>query len=250
MPRLNDDTLEQHNTTGSYGFSAAKIDDLGASEYTLVGIAMDDSGSVSPYARDIEAAIKQIVQACSFSPRADNLMLRSLSFGDTVQEINGFKLLETINQDDFDGVLNCNSMTALYDGTENIVQSVTEYARTLTENDFDVNAIIFVITDGMENRSMATVNSVKKAFEDAIRTEAMESIVSVLIGVDADAGLDKYLQNFKNDVGFTQYVSMGQATAKNLAKLAEFISKSISSQSQALGSGGPSQAIVSGSLSF
>lgn len=250
MPRFNDDNLEQFQTNGSLGFSGAKIDDLGASEYTLVGIALDNSISVSPHAREIEATMKQIVQACALSPRADNLMQRTVMFADSVEEVNGFKLLETINQDDYDGVLTCNGMTALYDATENTVQSVTEYARSLTENDFDVNSIIFVITDGMENRSTATINSVKQAFADAIRTESMESIVTVLIGIDTDPGLDQYLQDFKDSVGFTQYVSMGQTTPKNLAKLAEFISQYVSSQSQALGTGGPSQAIMSGNLAF
>jgi hypothetical protein len=52
------------------------------------------------------------------------------------------------------------------------------------------------------------------------------------------------LANYASDAGFSQYVDAGKADAKNLAKLAQFISKSISSQSQSLGSGGASKPLV------
>lgn len=46
------------------------------------------------------------------------------------------------------------------------------------------------------------------------------------------------------DAGFTQYVEVDNATDAKLAKLADFVSRSVSSQSQALGSGGPSKALT------
>lgn len=250
MPRLTDENLEQFQTTGAYGFSGAKIDDLGATEYTLVGLTVDNSGSVGSFAREIEACIKKIIQSCLKSPRADNLMIRTTAFGSSVEETHGFKLLGTINVDDYDNMLDCSGLTALFDGTQNIVESVSEYGRNLMENDFSVNGIVFVITDGFNNNSTATINMVKEAFKKAVKEETLESLVSVLIGVGADDHLDQELEKFKNEVGFTQYISMGDASPDNLAKLAEFVSKSISSQSQARGSGGPSSAIVSGSLTF
>ncbi len=50
-----------------------------------------------------------------------------------------------------------------------------------------------------------------------------------------------YLKIFKDEAEIDQYVDAGDATPTKLAKLAEFVSQSISSQSQSLGSGGPSQ---------
>jgi hypothetical protein len=55
--------------------------------------------------------------------------------------------------------------------------------------------------------------------------------------------LKSYLDAFKRDAALDEYISAGDATAARLAKLAAFVSQSISSQSQALGTGGPSQAI-------
>ena len=66
--------------------------------------------------------------------------------------------------------------------------------------------------------------------------------MSVLIGVNVtNPTLAAYLSSFKTDAGFTQYIELDNATAGKLAKLAEFVSKSISAQSQALGTGGPSK---------
>jgi len=64
------------------------------------------------------------------------------------------------------------------------------------------------------------------------------------VGVGTDSGgLDPYLQAFRAEAGFQQYVGIGQATATELSKLGGFISRSLASQSQALGSGGPSVAL-------
>ena len=104
---------------------------------------------------------------------------------------------------------------------------------------------VFVITDGMDNASNLPASEVKTALEDARTSEALESIMPVLIGVNTDAsGLNSYLDSFQREAGFQQYIAIGQATEAELAKLGGFISSSISSQSQALGSGGPSQSLT------
>jgi len=46
------------------------------------------------------------------------------------------------------------------------------------------------------------------------------------------------LKNFSDQARLNQFVDAGEATAQKLAKLAAFVSRSITSQSQALGSGG------------
>jgi hypothetical protein len=136
-------------------------------------------------------------------------------------------------------------MTALYDATVNAVASTMNYAQKLSAADFSANAILFVVTDGMDNASRASAKQVKVSIDAAIRSEALESIVSVLIGVSVqDAEVSRYLKQFQVDAGFTQYVELEQAEAKTLARLAQFVSQSISAQSQALGSGAVSQPLV------
>ena len=246
MPIINDTQLDQVVLPNShYGYSATRLDDLGATEYTIATIVADISGSTAAFIFDMEAAIAKIVQACKFSPRADNLLLRLVAFDDSLNELHGFKLLENCHLADYGRVLRPGGSTALYDATENAVASTTNYAQKLAAGDFSANAIVFVITDGMDNVSKTSTRQVKAAFADAIRSEALESIVSVLIGVNvSDVQVSQYLKKFQVEAGFTQYVELESADAKTLARLAEFVSQSISAQSQALGTGGPSQPLV------
>jgi uncharacterized protein YegL len=242
MPKLKNDLEEHALPTGSFGYSAAKLEDLGATEYTLVDLVVDVSGSVATYKDDLEKAIQQIIQACKMSPRADNLMVRLVTFADGLDEVHGYKLLESCNLNDYKGVLRVGGMTALYDAAENSVLAQADYARKLSENDFGVNGIVFVMTDGMDNQSKSSEKDVGKALKKALHAETLESLVTVLIGVGtkADPQVSQYLDRFRNGAGLTQFVEVEKADAKTLAKLAEFVSKSISAQSQSLGTGGPS----------
>ena len=245
MPRLNDAGMQQQTLpTGQYGYSATRLDDLGASEYTLVTIVTDVSPSVSPWVKEMEAALREIVNACRRSPRADNLMVRLVTFSGSMAEVHGFKLLEQCRLDDYKKILQIGSATALYDASENAISALTAYGKQLTDADFGVNGIVFVITDGEDNASTLGVKHVRDALRKAVQGEAMESLVSVLLGVNVqDRRIGAYLQDFKNEAGFTQYVEIEKADAKTLAKLAQFVSRSISAQSQALGSGGSSQTL-------
>jgi len=135
--------------------------------------------------------------------------------------------------------------TALFDAAVNVAESVTRFGQDLVDQDFEANGIVFVITDGMNNDGKSTVDTLKKALERAVTSEALESVISVLVGVNTDAstGLNQYLEEVYRNAGFTQYIAVDEATAKALAKLADFVSRSISSQSNALGTGGPSQSL-------
>ncbi len=243
MPRLTDN-LENHKLTGNYGFSATKISDLGATEYTLVTVVVDESGSVASFKDSLVKALKSVISACKYSPRADNLMIRVVAFDNTLREVHGFKLLSNCNEADYDNVIQGGGMTALFDAAENGISATSAYGKSLSENDYSVNGIVFVLTDGEDNRSAYTANTVKNALELAVKGEMLESLVSVLIGVNiVEPRMKQYLEDFHANAGFTQFVDIGEATDKKLAKLAEFVSKSISSQSQALGSGGPSKSL-------
>lgn len=244
MPRLNQDDL-QNFQGGHYGFSAVGIENLGASEYTLVTIIADRSSSTTGFQSAMEECLKQIIKSCQQSPRADNLMIRLLAFATHKEEIHGFKLLSQCNLSDYDGVLSPQGSTALNDATIDGIEALANYGKSLQQNDFEVNGIVFVITDGEENTSTFRIDEVKRSFESAVRSENLESLLSILIGVNiTDPHASRELNRFKTEAGFSQYVELDNANQKTLAKLAAFVSKSISSQSQALGSGSVSQTLT------
>jgi uncharacterized protein YegL len=246
MPIIDNDSLDRQHLSGShYGYSATRIDSLGATEYTLATVVCDVSGSTSPFKRDMEQGIKSILRACVNSPRADNLLVRLVEFDDGLNELHGFKLLDSVNESDYDDILSLGGTTALYDAAENAISATAHYGEKLAQNDFSANAIVFVITDGCDNASAQSKKGVASALAKAVTSESLESLVSILIGVNvADAGVSQELMQFFKDAGFTQYVELEDANAKTLARLADFVSRSISAQSRALGSGGSSHALV------
>jgi hypothetical protein len=240
-----DNDIETLHAGSGYKFSAMKISALGATEYTLATIVMDASGSVEPFKDQLETALKTIYKACDKSPRRDNLMLRVTQFAHNLKEHHGFKLLGNIKEADYDGVLSLGGQTALFDAAQEAVESTSTYGKQLTKQDFLVNAIIVVVTDGDDNASRTSVSSIKQALKAARQAENLESITCILVGVTNDnANLNHYLQTFKDDAGMDQYVSIGSATPGKIAKLAAFVSQSISSTSSALGTGQSSKPLV------
>ena len=244
MPIISDN-MDDHAIQGSnYGFSAKRIDELGATEYTLVVITCDGSSSVTHFRAEMEQCVKEIVGACRHSPRADNLMMRLTLFNRALQEIHGFRPLSECDVDSYTGAIQTGGTTALYDAGCNAASSAALYGKDLADQDFDVNAIVFVITDGANNAGTMTATELRKALERAVQSEALESIVSVLVGVNVqDPQLSALLKDLSQTAGFTQYVELGDADASTLAKLADFVSRSISAQSQALGTGGASKSL-------
>lgn len=232
--------------TSTFTFSPISLATLGATEYTLVSIVADRSGSVSSFSREMEKALKEIIAACRKSPRADNLLARMTRFDNEIEEVHGFRQLADCSTDIYDGVLEARGTTSLYDAAVNGVDAAARQGAELVANDFSANAIVFVITDGVDYRgSTATPSEVKKAIERATKSECLESIVTVLIGVNVQESMvADALKRFSTEAGFTQYVELADANASSLAKLASFVSRSISSQSQSLGTGGPSKALT------
>lgn len=223
-----------------YGFSAVRIEDLGAAEYTLVTIVADVSPSTDRFRKKMEAAIGSVVDACGASPRRHNLLVRLMAFASDVSEVHGFRPLSDCAPADYVGVLtSLRGTTALYDASVNGIEATSTYGEKLLSSGYSVNGLVVVLTDGVDNDSTLTVREVKAALGEASSAEKLESLVSILVGVNAD-DCSRYLKAYAADAGFTQYVDMGAANAKNLSRLADFMSRSISAQSVALGTGGPS----------
>jgi len=237
MPKFNNMQNITIPGSGNFQFSAVRPDNLGATEYTLVTIVVDVSSSVHGFSKELLKALKSVIQGCHKSPRVDNLMVRLLTFSDDRKEVHGFVQLNQINPADYQP-LKCGGCTALYDATYDAVGASNAYAKKLFEQDFDVNGAIYILTDGIDNRSTMKAGDIARQVQQAIRDEYLESLVTVLVGVNTGNGtVAGYLQLFKDEAKLTQYIDVSQATADELAKLAAFVSQSISSQSQALGTG-------------
>ncbi len=248
MPVFGQDSDEMQVQSiggGAFEFSGAKPETLGATEYTLVTIVCDRTGSVSGFEAVLLTTIKNTALGCQKCPEADNLLLRYVTFADDITEVHGFQPLRSLDPKVDYPELRCNGSTALYDAVYESVSAMNAYAKTLTDNDFAVNGIVFVITDGDDNASRRAKDptDVGNAITQALQDEYLESFLTILVGVNA-SDCKRHLDRFHSEAGITQFINIDDFHSdKTGARLAGFISKSISSQSQALGTGGPSQSL-------
>lgn len=240
MPRLMGSDVDKALIPGtSMQFSFVKPEDLEATEYTLVTIVVDKTGSVDKFSKELLEAIKNIIKACKKDPRHDFLLVRLVTFSTNVMEVHGFIPVVSINEDDYEE-LNCGGMTALYDAFYECISATLIYTKTLVDMDFDVNGVVFVVTDGCDNASrQSDLQSIKNLISLSKSNEEIGSLLTIVIGINSgDAGYSRHLQIFKDEAELSQFVDVGDASAGKLAKLAQFVSQSISSQSKALGTGG------------
>lgn len=247
MPRLDQSAdVETHALGNNFSFTGARIEGLGATEYTLVDIEVDMSGSVSPFLADLIAMIKESVGACAKSPRSDNLLVRvaafSTSYPGGINEVHGFIPLASIDHGAYDQ-LHAGGGTPLFDACYVGVGATFSYARMLFDQEFNANGISFTITDGEDTGGAASPAMIRAEIDRAKKEEFLESHVSVLIGINA-AHCATALDRFRREAGITQFIDAGDVSKGKLAKLAAFVSQSVSSTSQALGTGGPSQSIA------
>ena len=233
-------------TQSDFQFSGVDVDNLTSSEYTLVTLAIDMSSSVSYYNTELRECIKTIIETCKKSNRAENLMIRLTSFNSQIFEEHGFKTLSLINVGDYTQIRNPSGMTALYDACIDSIEATEQYGKTLTDQEFETNGVLYIITDGDDNRSQHSLSDVAERFKKLKYTESLESLQTFLIGVNVNEPMFKnYLEDFNNTVGFDEFISIENANTDTLSKLANFISKSISLQSQSLGTGSVSNALPS-----
>ena len=240
-----DDTMMSLATVNNYEFSAVNLDELGASEYSLATILVDVSSSLNGYDKELEKMIKTSIEALQKSPESENLMVRIVTFGSNEDEMHGFKLLSSIQLSDYDDCITTSGMTMLYDTTYNAVDAMGNYAKRLIDQDYIVNGIVFVITDGMDNRSTSTPTMLDELVSKLkVQDETFESLTTILIGMNDAYDVKQYLDEYKDLAKFDEYFEMGNVSNTALAKIAGFISRSASSTVQALGTGAPSQSLT------
>lgn len=234
MPKFDMENYEVPG--GSFGFSGVRPDMLEETAYTLVVIAVDRSGSVSSFETELIQCAKTAVEACKKSPKAENLLVRFVTFGSRLKEVHGFTPVKDVDMSLYNK-LNAGGTTCLNDAVYDSVGSIVKYGEILANQDFDVNAICYIITDGEDVGSSVSETMIKDFIAESLKTEKLESIQTVLIGINTEANYVTYQQNFVKNIGLNQYVNAGDANPNNLAKLANLISKSTISTSTSLGTG-------------
>jgi uncharacterized protein YegL len=244
MPKLDSQNL---NTASGFSFSGERIENLqGSTQYSLISIAVDVSSSTYGFNKDCVDALLNIVEGCRKAPEKDKLLLRIVKFGSNVEEVIGFTLVDKIQDSDISGKFHCGGSTCLYDACGDSLDSILSYADQLAQQYYRANGLVVVLTDGEENTSKIVTDpsKLRDIISSARKSERLDSIKSVLVGLTSDNNIDGYLKRFKDIVEFDQYEKMSDVSPKGWAKAQGFISQYISTTSQSLGSGKPSATLT------
>lgn len=252
MPKLGvKDQSGKYKLKGGFQYSGVRLEKLDASEYSLITLTIDVTGSVLGFEHLLLNMLVIIVKTCKDLPTAQNILLRVVLFSSRIgiNELHGFKPLVDIDADKDYTAFDCYGSTNLYDALFSSIEATLNEGSRLLKNDYGVNGTVFVITDGDDNDSKQTPDDIKNQMERAKRGEEIEQLDAVVIGVkEVSIGGDEWtkhvsarLDELVTGANLTKYVDIGDATEKAIKKLAWDISESISSASQAIVTGGQSQ---------
>lgn len=244
----SDLSVDDFGTTSTFQFSGVSVDVLEANSYTLATLVLDMSGSVCSYFSELKSMIKNVIETLRDprAPFADNILFRLVTFNGRVYEEHGFIPITAINIDGYDSISSPSGLTSLYAACISASEAVQAYGANLMSQDYEVNGINIVVTDGWDNDSSGkyTASSVKKLTQGLVSGEAVESCRSILVGVNTrNSDVKNALDTFFIEGGFDQYLDITDATPSAMSKLAGFVSQSVSMQAQANGSGAPSKPV-------
>jgi len=238
-------------TNAGFGFSMTGVKNLTETSYTLVLILIDTTGSVAGEEAEIKRMLEQIVSDGKRAGWGKRVLLSSYQFNSNcgVQELFGF---------DAPAAIDLSSVKIRTYGATNLIDAIltgqeilASAAQTLVGADYIANLLLVVVTDGEDNASKQKAVDIQNAFLKARKDENLDSIKAILIGLRtgesaqdsnyAGMTVDEVLANLAKDAAFDQYESAKNVTDGTYGKIGGFISQSISSASQSLGSGSPSQ---------
>jgi len=103
--------------------------------------------------------------------------------------------------------------------------------------------VCFIITDGLNNRGVSTPTMIKKKIQDALKGEELDSLTTILIQLkdknNPNPEAERMLKKFREEADISSFINVHDVTPEILAKIGQFISKSISSVSKSLQTGQP-----------
>lgn len=239
MPLIDNDSAQVGgSTTSGYGFTHANPDTLQGVCYTIVGVAIDISGSTSGFSGDLLKLQKTVVEALQKGPAQDSILLRQVKFNHDLQEIHGFVPVLGIDASQYPS-LNSSGGTALYDASVEGLETVNAYAKVLDDASFTVNALQFIITDGLDYGSRKKAKDVAAAKAKLLADEHVTGITTILLGINVTSPeVDYALTQFKTEGNFDHYFSVTDVTPASLAKVANLVVSTSVSASQSITTGG------------
>ena len=210
------DVLNLGSTASPYG---AGLDEIDSEDVTLVSFVLDMSSSMDPLTQEVIAAFNGEVAALAGAKTASAILAAATTFADQPQILFGYQPLTRVPKLG-PKLYAPNGSTALYDAVLGVLDRLTAYRKTLTDNGVRSRAVVIVLSDGDDNVSKRSCAEVKLAAQRLVRDEA---IVLAYAGFGGDAASH---QRSADAMGFPHVITSGHS-GKDLRRVLGVVSQSV-----------------------
>jgi uncharacterized protein YegL len=213
------------------GCVGASIDDLDATEATLVATVLDASGSMHYFAKSVIDEHNNAVEAVKKSKGSATILWSQWQFSDKAVPAHGYMKVEDL-QPMTSKDYRPTGGTALYDATISCLTALTIYGQQLTDNGVPNRRILFILSDGDDNVSNSSIVDVKTAIESCRRKE---NYIFAFAGF-GDSGPE--LEKLALQMGIPADCVTNGKDASSLRRIFQQMSQSVSRVSQGSASTG------------
>lgn len=171
----------------------------------------------------LNEGLNEFIAEMQSSHIKDSLFVSEIKFANKPEVVHGFRPIMDVQPHT---LTTEGGSTALYDAVKEGIGNAMNYREQLEKTGINCKTLIFAITDGEDNRSgHNSANEVKSMIKDILKNEQNAfSFTSIIFGIGEDSSVDDAM----NAMGFQHKASVGN-TAKDIRKMINFISSSISS---------------------
>lgn len=160
--------LDETVLLGCVGLDADRLD---AADATLVSVVIDMSSSMGPHAKAVIDAYNTMQKALADAKASGAILTTTWTFTDTLALLSGFEAVGKKPP------LSAHSYrpaggTALYDAVLAAMTGLVSYGQALWDGGIPTRKVLFVLSDGEDNSSRATVSTVERAARGLAQDEA------------------------------------------------------------------------------
>lgn len=212
----------------NYNFGNFNPDDVEVEDTINVQFVIDVSGSVHGYVSELNSGFNEFVERMQKSHVSDKVFVSVVIFSDTSKVLTGYQPIDQVPTFDFGQHLG--GMTALYGGTKVALENALNYREGLENAGVNCKTLVFVMTDGGDNRPQEGVASDVKSIIDNLLQEERNfaSFETMLFGINKSE--KSTFEAAAADMGIRNVVTIDN-TADEIKKMINFISSSVSSAS-------------------
>jgi len=224
---------ETENINFNLDFANFDPEEIETDETINAVFVVDTSYSVQTYVKELNYAFNDFTESMQKSHIAERLFVSVVEFDEHVRVNHGFKPIQTLGTKDFSK--NLGGWTALYDGVYLALKNASDYRQNLENSGVETKTLLFVITDGGDNKSKHRPEDVKKLIDEFEKDEyGAFSFTSILFGV-GNAGSFTAAQK---SMGIRHLAQIGTSGA-DMKKMIGFISQSVSAASSGIPGSSP-----------